>query len=602
METDSSARSAEVFIRKILASSDPAYRLAVHFLGSTEAAEDVVQQAYLEAVKAIHAGVAPTDEHAWFLSVVANMARNHIRGEVRRRKREATVRDVFRPADTDGASQEVIATLRGAFASLEAKYRLPLALCYQEEMTQRQASVVLNMPESTVSKYVNIGLAKLRKSLERAGYPAAVAAVLEGLKSTAPTVPASLAGRVEELVAKGTSGLIVAGGVAAPAAAKGGLGMRLIAGIVLAGVLAAGIAVVSGGGSRESLLAEKAPKKKFNIPVWHPDARWEMVKSEVYTGGHRRGELDGPRREVMWRAMWRCGAGNRRSAGMSEGGRPEFVSYDPPTERYHTVTGSAAGYLDGPFSRARFGCRGYNARIREADSLDGRYYFFTDAQNGQPLRCLDFEKREVRTLLAKGATGLAAGGNGTLYVVEKDGKLLVMNCEGKTKRSLPLEKGKCSPRWGVYTALDETHGRLYGSRLGGNDGWYIWYWDLKDGKFHGVLPMPPKDGPRRKGNELGPFKGTSVYGEGAVAFGPDDPERRFLYMGRCDTHYLFRLDLEKQMLEGFDTKEGRFKGTGFPRKGGYAAATTYYYPPLAWLEDGSFIGGYGLFYLYRRVK
>ena len=82
------------------------------------------------------------------------------------------------------------------------------------------------MPERTVSKYVNVGLAKLRKALERAGYPAAVAAVLGGLKQTAPAVPASLASRVEALVAQGmaqaTAGAGGTAGTLASAAAKGG--------------------------------------------------------------------------------------------------------------------------------------------------------------------------------------------------------------------------------------------------------------------------------------------------------------------------------------------------------------------------------------------
>jgi|GEM_PF-1322472 len=377
-------------------------------------------------------------------------------------------------------------------------------------------------------------------------------------------------------------------------------------GILIGGVVAMTVLALShhasaaqkSSGARTGTQPKEA-RKKFSIPVWHPDARWKMGK-KPHIGGHQSGELDGPRREVMWRAIWRCGTGSNRSAGMCEGSRPEYISYDPPTERYHTVAGSTPGFLDGPFSRARFGCRSYNARIREADSHDGRYHFTTDPENGHALRCLDFEKQEVRTLLRKGACSVAASSDGNVYTLRSDGVLLVLGPDGKTKKSLPLEKGKCSVMWGVYTALDEKHDRLYARTFRGKEGWYVWYWDLETSAFHGVLPAPAKDAPHRKKNELGSFKGTAIYGEGALAFGPDDPEKRFLYMGNCDTHYLFRLDLKKQIIEGFDAVEGRFKSTGRPRR--TVHSTTYYYPPIGWLEDGSFVAGYKFYYLYKRVK
>jgi len=290
---------------------------------------------------------------------------------------------------------------------------------------------------------------------------------------------------------------------------------------------------------------------------------------------------------------------------MTEGGRPEFISYDPPTERYHTVTGSAGGYLDGPFARARFGCRGYNARARQADSFDGRYHFATDPENGHLIRCLDFEKQEVRTLLPdqRRSKGIVADSKGRLLVVlwqRGTSQLVYVTPDGKSENGPALEMGQDG--WTPVLALDEKNGRLYGTAyLKAPYKWYVWYWNLTDGSFHGVLPSPPKGGPRRKQNELGPFEGAYLYGEGGVDFGPDDPDKRFLYMGRCDTAYLFRLDLEKKLLEGFDAIEGRFKSTGFPRSTVYP--TTYYYPPLGWMKDGSFVGGRShLCYLYRRIK
>ena len=70
---------------------------------------------------------------------------------------------------------------------------------------------------------------------------------------------------------------------------KGGIAMKLAAGIVLAGAVAAGVAVVSGGGSD---LPAETPRK-FATPVTAPDAEWHL--EGVWAGCGISGYLDGPR-------------------------------------------------------------------------------------------------------------------------------------------------------------------------------------------------------------------------------------------------------------------------------------------------------------------
>ena len=83
-----------------------------------------------------------------------------------------------------------------------------------------------------------------------------------------------------------------------------------------------------------------------------------------------------------------------------EGGRYYFGRYDQATRTGFEVAGSARGYLDGPFSRARFGGWDYGFYPHTAASPDGRYLYTTDRLYGKVmLRRLDFAKQEVRTLL-----------------------------------------------------------------------------------------------------------------------------------------------------------------------------------------------------------
>ena len=199
--------------------SAAAYRLAFRITACEQDAEDAVQQAYMEALPKLRKGAVAPDVSTWFLGVVANAARNIRRTEGRRRRRERLVVNERGPREKPG--DNAVRALRAAMEALDSKYRVAIALCYEEGLTQHKAAAVLKMPERTVSKYVQVGLAKLRKALERAGYPAAVAAVLGGLKQTAPTVPASLAGRVEALVAQGAVKTGTGAVASASAAARG---------------------------------------------------------------------------------------------------------------------------------------------------------------------------------------------------------------------------------------------------------------------------------------------------------------------------------------------------------------------------------------------
>ncbi len=558
----------------LLEHSAAAFRLASRFSDSREAAEDIVQQAYLEALGRMQSGLVPDDARAWFFRVVANVAKKRLRSEANRKRRESAVETEVEtePTGTTRGRLDIVAALRVSLETLDPKYRVPLSLCYEEGMTQREAAAVLELPERTLSDHVRIGLEKLRKALERAGYPAAVAVVLGGLKGTAPAVPASLASRVEALVASGArpSPRKLASRTARKrSAVKGGLAMKIVAGIVLAGAAAAGLAVVSGS-SGSPLPAEKP---KFSIPIWHPDVQWSTEKKCI-GGSGLLGHLQGPRREIM--RYW--GSGFSRLFGPDAGNQPAIYSHDPKIERVHVVAGGAAGYLDGPFSRARFGGWSYGARSTGARSPNGRFVYFTEPYYGKVLRQLDLKEQRVSTVsLPKGTViSMAPDDEGNVYTLMSGGTLLVMDtAQGKVTRTLKLDPGSESVGYALSwsTALDTVNNRLYATKFGAKK-YYIWYWDIKDGSFHGVLAIPQKGEPVRPkpsgggigGCLPGPFKGTKLYNEGSVYFGPDDPKRRFLYTSRVDTSTFFRLDLEKKEIWVFATdkekKVFRFIGPG----------------------------------------
>jgi hypothetical protein len=188
--------------------------------------------------------------------------------------------DVSQPGE--GVDSELVTELRRAMAALEEQYRVPVALCCEEGLTQREAAAILGMPESTVSKYVRLGLDRLREMLARAGYMAAPAAVAGALVHTAPVVPVALTSALAEMVSGGVAvkGAAAAGLAKAGSAAvlKGGAIVKIGLGIAAVG-LAAGVSLVAmtgkaGDAPAGGLRQEKdASGKEWTLTDWKEGER-----------------------------------------------------------------------------------------------------------------------------------------------------------------------------------------------------------------------------------------------------------------------------------------------------------------------------------------
>jgi len=349
-------------------------------------------------------------------------------------------------------------------------------------------------------------------------------------------------------------------------------------------MLAVGAMLLSGDATPQTSPKPGEPPKKpkFAIPVWHPDARWEVA--EPFAGNLLLpGELDGPRREVMWLTGVRPGL----LGGFTQGERHVFLSFDARTDRYFQATRGARGYLDGPLARARFKGGHYHDALYWVPAPDGRFFYVLEDVGTGRVRALDFAKQYVSTVPIKGvAKAITCGDSGKVYAAlnnpATEVAVLSPGPEWKQLETVKLQGTQALNPLSAVLAVDEKRGRLYGTTYAAAP-WYVWYWDLKDGSYHGVLPNASKEANKRAMGEAGPFEGTVVYNEGAISWGPDDPDKRFLYMTRVDDASCYRLDLEEKVLRVFNGKEGRFtdKGKGTP--------ITYMEPPF-WFEDGSFSG------------
>jgi hypothetical protein len=195
---------------------------------------------------------------------------------------------------------------------------------------------------------------------------------------------------------------------------------------------------------------------------------------------------------------------------------------------------------------------------------------------------------------------------------------VMMDADANILREIKAQmpEGAKFANWGCTLLLDEEKGRLYGSRqASGQIDWFIWYWDLSDGTFHGILPMTVGEydpttmkgwGPARvgRGHLFGTFEGTGWYPELWIRFKPGDTERNHIWTGCTDMSNVWVLDLKAKqtyMLVGDGDKAVWAK----PGSSVYNRLSVH--GGFGWATDGSddfYIptNGGGPFIRYKRVK
>ena len=148
-----------------------AYRVAAAVAGSAADGQEAVQNAYLRAYRSLGRFRAGSPFRPWLLKIVVNEARNVRRSEERHgrlRLRAATVVPVPGPGpDERAADLDDVAAVLAGLAGLSLPDRMALALRYFADLSDREASAVLGIPENTYRVRVLRALRRLRARLEQ---------------------------------------------------------------------------------------------------------------------------------------------------------------------------------------------------------------------------------------------------------------------------------------------------------------------------------------------------------------------------------------------------------------------------------------------------
>jgi RNA polymerase sigma-70 factor (ECF subfamily) len=125
-----------------------AYRLT----GETEAARDVVQEAWLSIVRGLRRLQDPASFRSWAYRIVHRKAVDRLRGVRRRRvlRQRLSVEPVAEVQEPDLDGAEALPRLRAAMTRLAPERRAMLRMFYSDGMTTREIAASLEIPEGTV--------------------------------------------------------------------------------------------------------------------------------------------------------------------------------------------------------------------------------------------------------------------------------------------------------------------------------------------------------------------------------------------------------------------------------------------------------------------
>jgi RNA polymerase sigma factor (sigma-70 family) len=147
-----------------------ALRVAAVISGSTEEANDIVQDALVKAYRGLDGYRGPSPVRSWLLRVVANEAKNHVRGKVRRIRRDdrAAGRELRVVAGAELGAIERLEheQLAGALARLGTNDRAVLGCRFVADLSEADTAVVLGIAPGTVKSRTSRALTRLRHDLQ----------------------------------------------------------------------------------------------------------------------------------------------------------------------------------------------------------------------------------------------------------------------------------------------------------------------------------------------------------------------------------------------------------------------------------------------------
>jgi len=162
---------AERFLQAFAAARPDLIRTLTRYLGSTDDAQDAVQEAFLKCWRARARTPGILNLRAWIFRVGLNAARDLQRSAWRRRVRPLLAEAVFHDGPDSSPPeqllhQEALQSLRTALADLRPEERTVFLLRQNSDLTYEEIASRRGVPVGTVKTQMRAALQKLRRALQ----------------------------------------------------------------------------------------------------------------------------------------------------------------------------------------------------------------------------------------------------------------------------------------------------------------------------------------------------------------------------------------------------------------------------------------------------
>ncbi|WP_009522043.1 RNA polymerase sigma factor [Imbroritus primus] len=170
------AGDREILFRNLLEThQNRLYRFIIRNIGNPSDAEDLTQQAFVEAVRSFQSFRGESELSTWLYGIAMNLVRNHLSRAPHRRfgfddesALDGTASESPGPAEKLEQSQHV-KHLEAVMAELPQSMRDVLVLVAVDELTYEEAAALLTIPVGTVRSRLSRARAALRSRLEERG-------------------------------------------------------------------------------------------------------------------------------------------------------------------------------------------------------------------------------------------------------------------------------------------------------------------------------------------------------------------------------------------------------------------------------------------------
>lgn len=166
------AASAAAFDRLVREQQPRIVRLASRLLGWSADVDDVVQDTFMQAWKAMPAFRGDARPDTWLTRITINLCRSRRRRRTRwwrlwarETAGRAAAADAASQNRSTGADDETLAAVRTAVAALAPADREVLVLRYLEELPAGEVASILNVSRNTLDVRLNRARARLRARL-----------------------------------------------------------------------------------------------------------------------------------------------------------------------------------------------------------------------------------------------------------------------------------------------------------------------------------------------------------------------------------------------------------------------------------------------------